>query len=100
MKQSKSIARIINVTSSIYSKGKIHFDNINMKNNYDAMNAYAQSKLANVLFTRELAKRTQGTNIRVYAVHPSKSNVNYKLIIIINKFFKVSLIQIFNRMLI
>ena len=100
LKQSKSIARIINVTSGIYSKGKIHFDNINMENNYDAMNAYAQSKLANVLFTRELAKRTKGTNIRVYAVHPSKSNVNYKLIIIINKFYKVSLIQIFNRMLI
>ena len=99
LKQSKSVARIINVTSGMYSKGKIHFDNINMENNYDAMKAYAQSKLANVLFTRELAKRIKGTNIRVYAVHPSKSNANYKLIIINNNFFKVLLIQIFNRML-
>ena len=71
LKQSKSIARIINISSAIYFQGEIDFDDINFeKRKYDAMKAYAQSKLANILFTRELAKRTKGTNIRVYAVHP------------------------------
>ena len=71
LKQSKSIARIINVSSAIYFQGEINFDDINFeKTKYDATKAYAQSKLANVLFTRELAKRIKGTNIRVYALHP------------------------------
>ena len=70
LKQSKSIARIINITSALYFNGKIKFDDINSEKNYGPFKAYATSKLANVLFTRELAKRMKGTNIRVYAVHP------------------------------
>ena len=70
LKQSKSIARIINVSSGMYSQGEINFDDINSEKSYDPFKAYSQSKLANVLFTRELAKRIKGTNIRVYAVHP------------------------------
>ena len=76
LKQSKSIARIINISSGMYSQGEINFDDINSEKNYDAMKAYAQSKLANILFTRELAKRMKGTNIRVYAVHPGKLIIN------------------------
>ena len=97
LKQSKSIARIINITSVMYFKGKINFDDINSEKNYGPFKAYAQSKLAIVLFTRELAKRMERTNINVYAVHPGQ--------LIINDFnqsfytiFKVLLIQMFSRM--
>jgi len=65
-------ARIITVSSMAYMLGKIHFENINLKNNaYNPAKAYAQSKLANILFTRELAKRLgPKTNVNAYAVHP------------------------------
>ena len=76
LKQSKSIARIINITSVLYFKGKINFGDINSEKDYGPFKAYARSKLANVLFTRELAKRIKGTNIRVYAVHPGQLIIN------------------------
>lgn len=41
--------------------GKIYFDDINLEKDYHPWKSYRQSKLANVLFTRELAKRLQGT---------------------------------------
>ena len=70
LKQSQSIARIINVASSLYFIGTTSFDQINSGSNYDGHKVYGTTKLANILFTRELAKRLHGTNIRVYAVHP------------------------------
>ncbi|CAG2116662.1 unnamed protein product [Medioppia subpectinata] len=70
MKRSKS-ARIVNVSSCAHLVGQIDLDNINLKHNaYDPFKAYAQSKLCNVLFTRELAKRLPGSNINAYALHP------------------------------
>ena len=67
-----SNARIINVASTAYITGRIHFENINLENNaYTPLIAYGQSKLANVLFTRELAKRLgKNSNIRVYCLQP------------------------------
>lgn len=53
-------SRVINVSSSVHAMGKIQFDDLNGEKNYHPVRAYAQSKLANVLFTRELAKRTEG----------------------------------------
>ena len=41
-------------------RGKIDFQDLNSEKNYDPAEAYEQSKLANVLFTRELAKRLEG----------------------------------------
>ena len=76
LKQSSSIARIINVSSVVHFLGKIRFDDINMENRYDCLKAYAQSKLANILFTRELAKRLNGTNIRSYSLHPGVVDTN------------------------
>lgn len=43
---------------------------MNSEKSYDEGKAYNQSKLANILFTRELAKRLRGTNVTVNAVHP------------------------------
>ena len=72
LKQSKSIARIINVTGAIYIISEIQFDDINFDKSFNPIKTYAHSKLCNVLFTHELAKRLRDTNIRVYAVHPGE----------------------------
>ncbi|KAK9891064.1 hypothetical protein WA026_013390 [Henosepilachna vigintioctopunctata] len=63
-------SRIINVSSVAYKRGRIHKDDLNSDKNYDKAAAYAQSKLANILFTRELAKRLKDTGVTVNAVHP------------------------------
>ena len=77
MKKSSN-ARIINVSSIIQMIGKIHFNNINLRNNtYTPFKAYSQSKLANVLFTRELANRLgKNSNINVYSLHPGGINTD------------------------
>ena len=50
--------------------GNIHFDNINLKKGFTMPKAYAQSKLANVLFTYELARRLKEKSVTVNALHP------------------------------
>ncbi|KAJ8308133.1 hypothetical protein KUTeg_013007, partial [Tegillarca granosa] len=50
--------------------GKINFDDINLEKDYNPMEAYRQSKLANVLFTKELSRQLQGTNVTINALHP------------------------------
>lgn len=52
-------SRIINLSSAAHAMGKIQFDDLSSEKSYHPVRAYAQSKLANVLFTRELAKRTE-----------------------------------------
>ena len=56
--------RIINVVSELYKNGKIDFDNLMMKTGYKVGDAYANSKLATVLYTVELAKRTKKQVLR------------------------------------
>lgn len=65
-------SRIINVSSSAHrmGDGKIKFDDINHEKSYSSWGAYFDSKLANVLFTRELSKRLEGTHVTVNALHP------------------------------
>ncbi|XP_062848261.1 retinol dehydrogenase 12, like isoform X2 [Trichomycterus rosablanca] len=53
-------ARIINVSSMAHKWGAINLEDINSEKSYDRTKAYSQSKLANVLFTRSLAKRLEG----------------------------------------
>ncbi|CAG2105788.1 unnamed protein product, partial [Medioppia subpectinata] len=67
--------RIVTVSSDIHEFGKIHLENINLRNGaYHPIFSYAQSKLANVLFSRELAKRLRHSNINTYSVHPGVIN--------------------------
>lgn len=63
-------ARVVNVSSIAHSRGKIHFNDLNMSEGFDGYRAYAQSKLANVLFTVALAKRLEGTRVTTNALHP------------------------------
>nr|XP_023856736.1 retinol dehydrogenase 11-like [Salvelinus alpinus] len=53
-------SRVITVSSSAHAMGRIHFEDLNSEKEYHPVKAYVQSKLANILFTRELAKRTAG----------------------------------------
>nr|CAI5845773.1 unnamed protein product [Callosobruchus analis] len=53
-------SRIINVSSTAHRRGKINKNDLNSDSTYNAFDAYAQSKLANILFTKELAKKLEG----------------------------------------
>jgi len=63
-------ARIINLSSLAHTRGRIHFDDLMLEKNYDPTKSYAQSKLANILFTKELARRLEGSGVVTVAVHP------------------------------
>ncbi|XP_029935533.1 retinol dehydrogenase 12 [Myripristis murdjan] len=63
-------SRVINVASGAHAMGKIQFEDLCNEKNYHPIKAYAQSKLANVLFTRELAKRTEALGVSAYTVDP------------------------------
>ncbi|XP_067895534.1 retinol dehydrogenase 12 isoform X2 [Heterodontus francisci] len=63
-------ARIINLSSFAHVFGRINFNDLQSEKSYDGGLAYCQSKLANVLFTRELAKRLKDTKVTVNSVHP------------------------------
>lgn len=67
-------ARIINVSSNAHFEGTINQDDLMLKSNYDPLVAYKQSKLANVLFTRELANRHQRLEVSAYSLHPGCIN--------------------------
>jgi len=63
-------ARIVNVASGSHYKGKIDFESFKKDKGYFILKAYEQSKLANVLFTQELAERLKDTQVTANALHP------------------------------
>lgn len=63
-------ARIINVSSGSHYQGSMDFESFTKEKGYFIMKAYGQSKLANVLFTKELARRLSGTQVTVNCLHP------------------------------
>ena len=63
-------ARIINVSSSAHRNAALRLDNLRDQSGYSFMNSYGASKLMNVLFTYELARRLEDTAVTVNAVHP------------------------------
>jgi NAD(P)-dependent dehydrogenase (short-subunit alcohol dehydrogenase family) len=68
--KSSAPARIVNVASEAHRRGHIDFDDLSLQNGYGGWKAYSQSKLANVLFTYELARRLEGTGVTANCMHP------------------------------
>lgn len=63
-------ARIINVSSDAHKFGPLDFDDLQNTRRYRVMKVYGQSKLANILFTAELARRLEGSGVTVNSLHP------------------------------
>ena len=64
-------ARVVNVASTAHQAARsMNFDDLQAERSYSGMAVYNRSKLANILFTKELARRVDGTGISVFAVHP------------------------------
>lgn len=72
-------ARIVNVASDAHAQagGRLDFDDLESRRRYGAMRVYGKSKLANLLFTRALARRLEGTGVTVNAVHPGFVGSNF-----------------------
>ncbi|XP_048831137.1 retinol dehydrogenase 14a isoform X1 [Brienomyrus brachyistius] len=69
-------SRIIVVSSKLYKGGEINFEDLNSEGRYDRAFAYSRSKLANLLFTVELAKRLEDTGVTVNALTPGIVRTN------------------------
>lgn len=63
-------SRVVTVSSGAHRTGRIHFDDLGLSKGYSGLGAYAQSKLANILFTRELARRLEGSGVTAACMHP------------------------------
>lgn len=63
-------ARVVTVSSGAQSMGRIDFDDPQGERSYSGQRAYNQSKLANVMFTYELARRLEGTGVTATVLHP------------------------------
>lgn len=63
-------ARVINVASDSHFQTDLHLADLNLSNNYSGLRSYAQSKLANVMFTYEFERRKPDAHISIYAVQP------------------------------
>jgi retinol dehydrogenase 14 len=70
-------SRIVNVASGDHSNGTIDFDDLQGEKGYKGAKAYSQSKLANVLFTYELARRLEGTGVTANCLHPGVVRTNF-----------------------
>jgi retinol dehydrogenase 14 len=63
-------ARVVTVSSNAHTLGQVDFDDLQAEHSYSGARAYNQSKLANVLFTYELARKLQATSVTANALHP------------------------------
>ena len=63
-------ARIVSTASTAHARQDLDFDDLQSAHGYGGFPAYCRSKLCNVLFTRELARRAEGTGVQVYCQHP------------------------------
>ncbi|MDY0344403.1 MAG: oxidoreductase [Lentimicrobium sp.] len=71
-------SRVVSLSSNAHKNGKIHFDDLNFKKKYSAFAAYSQSKLACLMFSKELQRRLEKSGSRVLSVaaHPGMSDTN------------------------
>jgi retinol dehydrogenase-14 len=69
-------ARVVTVASDAHRSGRLDFDDLGFERDYSLLRAYSRSKLANVLFSAELARRLEGTGVTANSVHPGAVNTN------------------------
>lgn len=69
-------SRIVVVSSKLYKHGHINFEDLNSEQSYNKAFAYSRSKLANLLFTCELAQRLEGSGVTVNALTPGIVRTN------------------------
>jgi retinol dehydrogenase-14 len=72
-------ARVVTVASGAHAMGKIEFDDLQAVRGYNEIRAYNQSKLANLLFTYELARRISGTGVTSNAADPGFVKTNLRV---------------------
>jgi retinol dehydrogenase 14 len=70
-------SRVVTVSSNAHAQGHIEFDDLQGMRSYSGARAYNQSKLANVLFSYELARRLQGTSVTANALHPGLVSTSF-----------------------
>jgi retinol dehydrogenase-12 len=70
-------ARIVNVSSDAHRAGRLDFDDLQSERSYRAFRVYGTTKLCNVLFTIELARRLEGSGVTANAVHPGFVRTNF-----------------------
>jgi len=77
--KSSAPARIVNVASTAHNAARkgMPFDDLQSKKNYATMRVYGQSKLANILFTLELARRLEGSGVTANSLHPGTVRTGY-----------------------
>jgi NAD(P)-dependent dehydrogenase (short-subunit alcohol dehydrogenase family) len=85
--------RIINVSSAGYKSGKFDITNLQSEQRFGSFSTYCDTKLLNLLFTFELAKKLNGTGITVNALHPGVVNTNFAgemrgILGLLNRLFK------------
>ena len=91
-------ARIINTASAAHQGATLDFDDLQSAKSFGARKAYGQSKLCNILFTRELARRLQGTGVTANCLHPGfvatrfgdQSGALMSRVVWLAKFFAIS----------
>ena len=68
--KASATARIITTASGVHQGARIPFDDVNAERSYRSFGRYGETKLANILFTAELARRLQGTGVTANCYHP------------------------------
>jgi NAD(P)-dependent dehydrogenase (short-subunit alcohol dehydrogenase family) len=75
--QASAPARVVNVASRAHQSATLRFDDLMGARVYDGWRAYGQSKLANIVFTYELARRLAGTGVTANCLHPGVVASNF-----------------------
>jgi len=70
-------ARVVTVSSNAHAAGRIDFGDLQGERSYSGARAYSQSKLANILFSYELARRLPATSVTANALHPGLVNTSF-----------------------
>lgn len=70
-------ARVVTVSSGAQAMGRIDFDDLQCARSYSGQRAYSQSKLANVMFTYELARRLEGSGVTATVLHPGVTRTDF-----------------------